>query len=265
VLVLSDDPEQPRFPLTMSGELLVDFAAIPPMLNIGEVRVGKPSSAILKLRRRHDSPAQVVAMDIENTEKFTIQPIEPESDAPDAEDPLISRYEIRYSGDDQPGDASTRLTIRTSGEHTPMLSVPIRARTVYNLRYVKSIRFTRRKGRIQQRQVHISSRDGDAPKIRRVEDPDGLLDVEVLPAKGPMVSVRVQIKPEVWDATAEKKQLAVHPLYIHTDDAEEPRLELDYRVMSGGVARGAAARRAPPTPGKSSGPENPAKAGKRRP
>ncbi|MCA9708725.1 MAG: hypothetical protein KDK70_22945, partial [Myxococcales bacterium] len=108
----------------------------------------------------------------------------------------------------------------------------------FNLRYPKQFGFAWRNGQLLERIIRISTRRGDAPKIHRVQDPDGLLDIEVLESEGPITSIRTRVR----EAALEKiDDGATHELIVHTDDPDEPRLVLEYRVTAPLSRAGAAA------------------------
>lgn len=141
------------------------------------------------------------------------------------------------------GTSSTQIKILTTGENTPEISVPVRASVAKNLRYQKTLRFVRDGEGFKQRRIHISARHGDAPKIKKVEDPDGLLEIEVLEAHEALVSIRVQVLTDKWKALDEKAQRASHRLLVHTDDKEEPIVVLHYRTPPKSKKSGRAALR----------------------
>lgn len=118
----------------------------------------------------------------------------------------------------------------TDGEYTPRLDIPVRANASFNLRYQEHIRFRRKRGVIQPRTLRISANHSDkAPKLEKIEDPDGLLKIERLDSQGPMALLRLDVDASKLPAEADD---TAHPLIIHTNDRDQPRLELDYRVLS---------------------------------
>jgi hypothetical protein len=220
ILVYSNDPERPQFALTLQGTVLVDLIAKPRMVSIPELSPGKSGRTVFSLHRTEGSTADVRSVRVEDEESFSVRRIQTEADA-------HATYEVRFRGRDTAGTSSTHVIVETSGENTPELSIPVRATAVTNLRYTDHIRFVRKEGRVQPRTVRISARRGDAPRIGKVEDPDGLLEIEVLPSKGSTASLRLTLLAQDAEAVADE---AWHPLVVHTDDREQPRLELRYRV-----------------------------------
>lgn len=220
IVVHTNDPEQPQFPLIMRGKLLVDVVAQPPFVHIRDLAVGKPGTGTFELTLTGESKAEIESVSLEDEEQFSLKKIDVDSDADLA-------YEVRFRGTEKIGTTTTRVVVKTTGENTPELFVPVRANTAKNLRYLNKVRFVRRKGKLQERTYRISARHGDAPKIEKVRDPDGLLDIEVLESEGAMASIRLAVKEDA----AAKDDGAKHPLVILTSDREEPRIEIEYEVL----------------------------------
>jgi hypothetical protein len=104
-----------------------------------------------------------------------------------------------------------------------------------NLRYVDKMRFSWRAGVLQERVLRITARRGDAPKIKKIEDPDGLLDYEVLEPQGAMASIRLKIREAELQALTQEARLGVHKMIVYTSDKEEPRIEFEYTVAASAV------------------------------
>jgi hypothetical protein len=222
IIVLSNDPEQPRFTLTMKGSLLVDVIAQPATLVLRDLVPGESGAETFSLLPTEGSTAAVASVRIEDAELFSIRAIET---APGA----LATYAVGFRGRRELGTSTTSIIVATTGENTPELTVPVRASVASNLRYPKRFGFTRRVGKPLEQTVRITTRRGDAPKIGKVEDPDGLLDVEVLEPEGPTTSIRVRVRE---DEPTGPGSGGPHTLIVHTDDPDEPRLELEYRVTA---------------------------------
>jgi hypothetical protein len=227
IIVLSNDPEQPRFTLTMKGSLLVDVIAEPVKLMLRDLAPGEPGTETLSLLRTEGSTATVESIRIEDTDRFSIRELETEPGA-------LATYEVRFAGRKEVGASTTSIIVATTGESTPELKIPVHASVAFNLRYPKRFGFTRRDGRPLEQTVRITTRRGDAPKLGKVEDPDGLLDIEVLEPEGPTTSIRVRVRE---DEPTEQDEGVPHTLIVHTDDPDEPRLEIEYRVNAAAAAQ----------------------------
>lgn len=220
VVVISNDPEQPKFALTMRGTLLVDVDAVPPSVQLANLAPGEPGVATVSVERSKGSAATVKSVRIEDTERFTIREIETQPGA-------LATYEVRFAGG-KVGNVSTKVIVETTGEHTPRLTIPVRASTVYNLVYPARLTFTRSASGTFEQDLRISTRRGAPPEIGKVEDPDGLLDIEVQGATGPSVNIRLRVRE---DATNLDERVR-HKLWVHTNDPDEPKLELEYNLRT---------------------------------
>lgn len=220
IVVVSNDPEQPRFTLTMKGTLLIDVVAQPATVALRDLAPGKPGTQTVSLQRTEGSTATVQSVRVEDSERFSVREIEAEAGA-------LATYEVRFEGAKDVGTTATTLVVTTTGENTPELTIPVRASVAFNLRYPRRFGFSWHEGAWRERTIRISTRRGDAPRIDEVEDPDDLLEVEVLEPEGPITAIRMRVregKPSKGD------QGVLHPLYVHTNDPDEPRLKLEYRV-----------------------------------
>ena len=222
IVVLSNDPEQPRFTLTMKGSLLVDVIAQPATLMLRDLAPGEPGTETFSLLPTEGSTATVESIRIEDTDLFSVRAIET---APGA----LATYEVGFKGRKEVGASTTSIIVATTGDNTPELKIPVHASVAFNLRYPKRISFTRRNGKPLEQTVRITTRRGDAPKIGKVEDPAGLLDIEVLEPEGPTTSIRLRVRE--GELTKQGDGMP-HTLIVHTDDPDEPRLELEYRVTA---------------------------------
>ncbi|PRQ04982.1 hypothetical protein ENSA7_49150 [Enhygromyxa salina] len=223
IVVHTDDPVQPAFTLTMMGELLVDVEAAPASVNLREIRVGSRGTGTFDLKLSETTDAKIVSVTLEDTKNFALRRTAGELEGD-------SSYEVEFRGARQVGTVSTTIEVVTTGEITPKLSIRVSATAVLNLRYQKNIRFTRRAGQLQSRVLRISSREGEAPKIKKVQDPDGLLEIEVLDPQGAMASIRAAVNEAKYAALDDEAKLGVHELIVLTSDEDEPRLELEYQI-----------------------------------
>ncbi|PRP97515.1 hypothetical protein ENSA5_33510 [Enhygromyxa salina] len=252
IVVHSDDPEQPKFTLTMKGELLVDLVATPARIALRDLKVGASGTATFELQLSESSTAKTVAgpearvletikiesVEVLDTKNFKLRRIEGEADG-------NSTYELTFRGAREVGTTRTQVRVVTNGESTPLLVIPVSAIAALNLRYMKSIRFVRRDGELRERVIRISSRFGDAPTIKKVVDPDGLVETEVLEAQGQMASISAKIIPSKWEALDDKGRVGPHRLIVHTDDRDEPKIEIVYRVAPERPVAGAAPKTEP--------------------
>ncbi|NVB43093.1 DUF1573 domain-containing protein [Pseudenhygromyxa sp. WMMC2535] len=219
VTVISDDPEQPSFPLTMQGELLVDAVAKPARLTLNNLRPKAEGVSRFQIDIRTESTQIESVKVLDDQEHFSVHALED------------GRYELRFSGSERVRSFTSRIEVETTGVNTPQLIIPVRATVASNLRYGKRIQFARDEaGNIPARTIRFSGRDGVAPKIGKIEDPDGLLELKVLESKGAMATIEARVNPDKLEAMDVAKRGLGHPLFVHTNDPDEPRVELGYSI-----------------------------------
>lgn len=227
VMVFSNDPEQPQFALTMKGRLLVDMEAVPATVQLANLAPNEPGVATVSVARNKDSTATVKSVRVEDTERFSIEEI---ATSPGA----LATYEVRFVGG-KVGTTSTKIIVETTGEHTPKLTIPVRASAAYNLIYPKRVSITRNASGGFEQNLRISTRRGDPPKVAKVEDPDGLLDIEVLAANETAVNVRLRVRaPD----TVKVDDKLLHTLWVHTNDRDEPKVKIEYSLRNAPPPRG---------------------------
>jgi len=103
VVVFTNDPEQPRFTLTMKGTLLVDVEAVPPSLQMMNLAPGEAGIATVSVERSKDSAATVKSVRIDDTKRFSIREIEAQPGA-------LATYEVRFAGGSV-GATATKVSI----------------------------------------------------------------------------------------------------------------------------------------------------------
>jgi hypothetical protein len=216
VVVVTNDPEQSRFSLTMKARLLIDMEAQPASVAIPNLAPGEPGVNTFSLTRAEGSTATVKSVRVESPEQFSIREVPAQSGA-------LATYEVRFNGG-KVGTTSTRVIVETTGEHTPRLTIGVRATAAYNLVYPKRITFKPDGDGALAQTLWISTRRGDPPKIGKVEDPDGLLDVEILPAQATAVNLKLRVRAP----DQAKLDGAKHPLWVHTNDRDEPKIAIEY-------------------------------------
>jgi len=223
IVVVSNDPKQPRFTLTMKGKLQVDLRAEPHSLNLPEIEPGEPATIGFSLTISDPSTTKIESVELEDRENFELRalPVETEGVVP---------YELRFLGSKTVGSFGSRVQVKTTGKHTPELNIPIRAAVVSNLRYSKRVHFAKREQEFLARQIRFSTRDGVAPKIKKVEDPDGLLTIEIGEPVNGSVTLDASVDAAKYEALDEGERRKPRKLIVHTDDRHEPKVEISYTV-----------------------------------
>lgn len=218
IMVVSDDPETPEFALTMKGELFLDVSADPTFLTMRDVRVGKTASAPFTLTITEPDKTEITEVVLEDDTHFELRHVEGLT------------YEVHFRGSPTVGSYATRVEATTTAESMPEVQIPVRAFVVSNLRYGKHLRFMHKDGVIPMRRIRISARQGDAPKIAKIKDPLGLLDVKIGEPAGPHVDIEATVDMEKFAELSDHQQRSGHPLLVFTNDPDEPKIEITYMV-----------------------------------
>jgi hypothetical protein len=234
IIVRTNDPKQPRFTLTMQGKLLVDARANPGNLSLKDIKPGEAATVNFSVQITDPSKTTITSVVVEDQDNFEVRPLEPEADGQ-------PRYELRFRGSKTVGSFGTRIEVTTTGAHTPQLNIPVRAVVASNLRYSKRVHFAQRDGAWVERQIRISAHDGTTPKIGKIEDPDGLLVLEMLEPNGATVTIEARVDEAKASALAETERGKSRILTIHTNDPDEPRVAITYTL--GGASTPARAAR----------------------
>jgi hypothetical protein len=222
IVVLSDDPENSRFTLTMKGELVVDVRANPSTVNFRDVRTGEKGSKELELKIRKPDETKLSSVVVEDKDYYRLEELE-------GSKPEERRYVLHFKGSKKVGSFTTRILVESNSEESP-LRIPVRARVVSNLRYTKRMSFVQKDGTYNKRLIRFTARDGVAPKLRKIVDPDGLLVLEKLDPKDGRISIKAQVDEKKLAKLDDEARAAAHYLYVHTNDPDEPKVELIYTI-----------------------------------
>jgi hypothetical protein len=223
IIVVSNDPKQPRFTLTMKGKLLVDLRAEPGNLNLSDIKPGEQATLSFAVQITDPTTTKIESVTVEDQEHFEVRPLEPEADG-------HPRYELRFRGSKTVGNFGTRVEVKSTAPSTPQLNVPVRAAVVSNLRYGKRVHFAAHQEGFLSPNIRISTRDGVPPKVSKVEDPAGLLILKILEPVGSTITIEAQVDKAKYEAVPEADRRKPRTLTVHTNDPDEPRLEMTYTI-----------------------------------
>lgn len=221
--VISNDPKQPRFTLTLKGKLLVDIRAEPGNLNLPEIEPGEPATLSFSLKIADPETTKIESVVVEDQENFELRPLDAEADGQ-------PRYELRFRGSKTVANFGTRVEVNSTSTHTPRLNIPVRATVVSNLRYSKRLHFTRREQGFYSPNIRITAHDKVPAKIGKIEDPEGLLALEILDPVGATVTIKANVDVAKYEALAEGERSKPRKLTVHTNDPHEPRIEITYTI-----------------------------------
>lgn len=208
----------PRLLLSLEGEIAVDVLAKPRAVTFGEVLKGsEPPVKSLELEVAEPERVKVSSV-TSSDERFevTLQAGEPAGSG---------TYEVRLRSTAELGAIQGKIHVATDGADA--LDVAVSATVVGDLRYPKSVSMFKSKEQYPPREVTLESRTGREVEIKRAEDPDGALAVELKQPKGK----KAVLKVSVAESAIEGPPVSQGKLRIETNDPDERTVEIAYTIQ----------------------------------
>jgi hypothetical protein len=220
ITVTSNDPNEKNLILEIQGEITVDVMLEPRNLSFKQLSKGEEATAIFSLKVSEPDKNKVteVAADDPRFElKMTTGDLTSES-----------KWEIKFKGAAEIGSVQAKLVVKyTSAGEPKTLDVPLRATVIGDLQYVRSIHFGKSPTNgFTEREVRFTSRSGKDVKITKVEDPDGLLKIDLVTPQGNPAVFKANVASPDGDYTKPTQ----HTLKVHTNDKDEPIVEISYMI-----------------------------------
>ncbi|MDJ0764943.1 MAG: hypothetical protein QNJ97_18315 [Myxococcota bacterium] len=198
--------------------ILVDVEVKPRVLAFRHLTKGVAGSKDFSISVREPDKINITSVSIEDP-RFKL---EKKSDASTDD----AQYVLSFNGSDTLGRISSYVRVAYTGSDVPHVDVPVRVNILGNLRYPKSIYFSKRDGQFKPRDIIITTRSGKPVTIKAVKDPDGKLKTTINTAKGE----RVVVAAEVADPDTAYDRPSRHKLTILTTDKDEPELSINYTI-----------------------------------
>ena len=221
----SNDPQTPRFILSIAGEVISDVTVQPKRVRFKDLKPAEKATREFSIVLRDPSKVKVTSVTMEDS-RFALshKSGDPEKGA---------QYEIRFLGSPDAGRISTKVRIQVDGADKPFIDVPVIARISGNLRYQKKLFFTKRKGEYSPKRIKISTRDKSPLHVKKVVDADKLLNIAIEKNRTPAV----QIALEVANPGAVGRDVSEHKLVVHTDNKDQSIAEISYRIGDDDVSK----------------------------
>jgi hypothetical protein len=218
ITVMSNDPETPNLSLELSGEIIVDVAVTPRHLSFGQV--GKGETATREFELKVNEPGKVKIIEVTATdEKLVLKRIEGEPSGD-------SKYSVELADTKTIGRVTGKVIVKLEGSDNDTVEIPIRATVVGDLRYSRSVYFNKREDAYPEREIAFTRRSGKNVVIKKVEDPDGHLELEITTAKGEKATV----KASVANPEQDYRKPVRGAIKVHVQDADEPVVDIRYTV-----------------------------------
>jgi hypothetical protein len=231
---MSNDPETPNLALEISGEIVVDVAVTPRHLSFGQVGKGETVTREFELKINEPDKVKIVDVTVSD-ERFALERIEGDATGD-------SKYSVKLADTSVIGRVTGKVLVKIEGSESDSVEVPIRASVVGDLRYSRSMYFNKRDGKFPDREVAFTRRSGKDVQLKKVEDPDGLLKLDLPTKKGKKAIVSATVADPEKDYTKPVRG----SLKVHVVDADEPVVEIRYTITD-------RPRRSMPNLGKRSG------------
>jgi hypothetical protein len=218
IFVVSNDPVEHQLTLVVEGEVFADIAIDPQYMWLKEIKAGDKASSEFSLTVHDFEKIKVASITVED-KRFAVR-----RKSGDPKGNAV--YELRFRGAKKPESISTELVVRTEGSSEPAGRANVRLEVVGNLRYPKMVQVLRKEGKAFSTDISFTSRSNKPFSLKRAEDPNKLLKLEILERKGPNARVRVQLVDE--NAVIQEGKRFTFTVY--TSDRTEPTVEIPYIV-----------------------------------
>lgn len=219
ITVRSNDPVTPTLVLSIQGEIETDVSVTPRSIWLGQLKKREKGSAEFSVNVSDPEKIKIKSVTVED-KLFAIKKLEGEASG-------NAKYEIKFKGGVKLGPISTRLQVEYEGAERSPLRVPIRVEVVGDLQYTKYLRFIKRNDSFRPMTIVFKSRSDKPVTIRSATDPQGLLKLTVLEAKG----ARPMIRAEVADPAASYQSPRRNNIVVKTSDRDEPTVEIGYTIV----------------------------------
>jgi hypothetical protein len=220
ITVTSNDPNEKSLVLEISGEIIVDVLIEPRNVGFKQLSKGEAATEIMSVKVSEPDKiklTEIVADDPRFELKMTSGELATES-----------KWEVSFKGATEIGPIQAKIIAKYTADGKPdTIEVPVRASVVGDLQYVKSIHFGKSPTTgFSEREVRLSSRSGKDVKITKVEDPDGLLKIDLATPVGNPALFKASVLAPDGDYAKPKQ----HELKVHTTDKDEPVVTITYMI-----------------------------------
>lgn len=201
----------------LEGEILVDVSVKPRHISFGQVAKGEGAQREFEITVTEPEKVKVTGVTVDD-EGFKLKKI--------SEEDATSKWNIDFKGTDKIGRLATSVNIAIEGSEVPEVKLPIRANVVGDLQYTSNVYFSKRDDAFPERELVFSSRSGKSITLKGVEDPDGLLNLEITTKTGPKTTIKASVK----DPEMELSRPTRHVFKVKTSDPDEPEVSIRYTI-----------------------------------
>jgi hypothetical protein len=234
ITINSNDPSQTQLVLKVEGEVVADIAFDPGFFWLKEVKPGEKATQQFTVSVSDPEKVKVAAITADD-KRFVIRRIsgEPKGNAV---------YELQFRGSRKVESISAQLSATAEDQSIAPVRATIRLEVISDLRYPKVIQLVRKPDGTASVDLTITSRSKKPFLLKRAEDSNKLLKLEILEKKGPNATIRAQLTAQSPAPQPGKRA----SFTVFTSDKNEPKVEIGYFVYPRTAAPSKPASAPPP-------------------
>ena len=198
----------------------MDVEVTPRHLSFGQL--GKNEKATREFKITVREPAKVKIVEVKaDDDRFVLKKTDGDLES-------NSSWEITFKGTKEIGRVMGNIEVRFTGSDVESAKVPARVNIVGDLQFTKSLYFHKQESGYAEREISFSSRSGKNVHIKKIEDPDGLLEIDLSNPRGK----KVIVKTKVADPKGDYSKPTRHALKVFTSDPDEPEVDIQYTISN---------------------------------
>jgi hypothetical protein len=219
VTVSSNDPKTPNFQFIIKGKIVGELDIKPAKVVITNLKQSEKGTANLSITVNEPDRIKITSVTIKDPQ-FNVRQKEgtPEKGG---------QYEVTFNGSENMGTTAAEVVVVLEGSAKPFIEVPVLAMVFGNLSYPRNLFFRKKPDGFRPKNFVITTKDGTNLTVTKLEDPDKLLNLKITKND----AAKVAITAEVADQNAKHDQLLAHKVIVHTNDKNEPKIEIRYRIV----------------------------------
>ncbi len=198
----------------------MDVEVTPRHLSFGQLGKNEKATREFKITVREPEKIKVVEVKADD-DRFVLKKT-------DGDLASNSSWEITFKGTRKVGRVMGNIEVRFTGSDVESAKIPARINIVGDLQYTKSLYFHREGEGYVEREIVFSSRSGKNVHIKKVEDPEGLLAIDIAVPKGK----KVVVKTKVADPKGDYSKPSRHVMKVLTGDPDEPEVDIRYTISN---------------------------------
>jgi len=218
ITVTSNDPDNPNLALNLEGEILVDISLKPRTVSFGQLGKGEGGKAEFEIVVTAPEKTKVVDVAVDDA-RFTAKKLADLA-------PGHTKWELAFSGAKELGRVAAQIIVKYESPEAAEARLSVRASVIGDLQYSSSLYFNKTETGFQEQELAFTSRSGKDVGIKKGQDPDGKLKLQIVTAKGK----KAVLKATVADPEAAPVKPSRHAFTVETSDPDEPVVTIRYTI-----------------------------------